>query len=738
MTGERRQGASRRGRRNVTGGHEILPNHSPHNVVSRTELAGGHVDDDMNSAFRSQVCSSVVSSEREVSSQGDDIDIVLREVVHAPPRPPNSVRPGIRWGESGRYVIDRLLGRGGMGAVYAASDELLGRVIALKVLDATPVESSTDSQNRLLREAKVAAQIEHDRIARIYDAGRHEGRVFVAMEYIRGSTLRDWMNSGNTRSSVEILEIVTQIGEGLAALHGKGVVHRDLKPENVMLDERGQVKLLDFGLARHVAFAEESTDSGEVNMAIADGISRAEAAGTPGYMAPEQCAGQAVDARADIFALGVILHELVTGERPFQGATGTQIMRATLHSIPTLASDRWCRVPSSLRDHTARMLARDPALRHPDAIKALAALRDVAAIVASERLSEPKNAFAASPALAPTVAAISLVVRPPLFRLVVSRVVEAVGVIAALMLVTLSLVSLGSPPLVPPPGMILIDAGRLEVGRSRDEIEIECREIGVGCDLKQLQLELPRTEVAVDKFFLDRNEVTNDEFVKMLNMYKGILSVSEDDDYHYPRFVRRNTGTGSDGEVLVDLNARYGGVEYVRGMGYKSRPGHERRPASQVSWYGAELFCESNGKRLPTEDEWEAAARGREDRPFPWGDEPVRCGDVVIPNDGRIRMPRTCAATTTAQAVGVAAQDVTPDGVHDLAGNVAEWTSSVFVERGRRGNPATSPSDSRRVIRGGSWGDSLMARSSGRNRRPPVIMGANLGFRCALTADGVD
>src|SRR6185437_1883697 len=138
-------------------------------------------------------------------------------------------------------VIDRLLGRGGMGTVYAATDTVLGRAVALKVLDAADVDEDAAHYARLLREAQLAARVEHERVARVYDVGRHEGFAFVAMEYVHGGTLRQWMH-GRAVSLAELVDVVTQIAEGLAELHAKRVVHRDLKPENVMLTAQGSVK----------------------------------------------------------------------------------------------------------------------------------------------------------------------------------------------------------------------------------------------------------------------------------------------------------------------------------------------------------------------------------------------------------------------------------------------------------------------------------------------------------------
>jgi formylglycine-generating enzyme required for sulfatase activity/predicted Ser/Thr protein kinase len=658
-----------------------------------------------------------------VPPDGDsEVDSMLREVAHAPPRLPRTVAtPGTRWSESGRYVIESLLGRGGMGAVYAATDTLLGRVVALKVLDAAEAGQSAAHHARLLREAKLAARVEHERIARVYDAGHHDGRAFVAMEYVQGDTLRQWMERRET-TLVEILAVATQIAEGLAALHAKGVVHRDLKPENVMLNAQGDVKLLDFGLARQALIADEDPGTRE-HGPMADGVSAA-ASGTPGYMAPEQCAGLPLDARADIFALGVIIHELVTGQRPFAGPTARSVLRATLDGRPALDDHRWSRFPARLRDHAARMLARDPEERFPDAARVLAALGEIAATMPPVPARSPAAVVRALRAAT---------VHPPAVRsprrLSAMQLLESGWAAAAVVLLALSQMP-RSPAALPPDGMVRIAVGTIEVGRDRDEIERECREIGSGCDRKQLLREVPRTEVTVDPFFLDRKEVTNEEFAAFLDSYKGLFAVFDDEDHHYPRFVHRNAGTGGGGEVIVDLNAKHGRIAIID-HSYRVRPGHERLPAAQVSWYGAKLYCESLGKRLPTDNEWEAAARGRQDRRYPWGDAPVRCGEVVIPNDRLIQMPAACEETFAARAVGSATQDVTPEGVRDLGGNVAEWTSSLFVEGDRAANPASGPRDSPRVIRGGSWGESVMARSSGRNRRPPSIMGANLGFRCA-------
>jgi formylglycine-generating enzyme required for sulfatase activity/predicted Ser/Thr protein kinase len=667
-----------------------------------------------------------------------DAEAVLRAVAYAPPRRLHgAVAPGTRWSESGRYIINRRLGHGGMGTVYAATDTVLGRVVALKVLDVAEADQDAARHARLLREAQLAARVEHERIARVYDVGAHEGFAFVAMEYVPGGTLRQWMRRRD-RPPLQIVDIVTQIAEGLAELHANGVIHRDLKPENVMLTAQGGIKLLDFGLARGTVVPAEEPGA-PARTAIFDGASAAAVCGTPGYMAPEQCMALPIDARVDIFALGVILYELVTGERLFQGATVAAIMAATIEGAPVLRGGAWAHVPERLRDHTARMLAIDPAARFADGSAVLAALRELTVAMSPPR---PRLTAASTQAhgKALTQPALALLPGRATWSGVARRVVRAALIVALLGFVRPSYLPPALPPSPPPPpGMVRVDVGTIDVGRHLDELERECREIGAGCDRTQMLREAPRVNVEVPPFYLDQHEVTNQQFVELLNGFAGILAVADDQDHHYPRYVHRNAGTGSE-DVLIDLNKKYGDIELVDGREFRVRAGRAQLPVSLVSWFGAKLFCEAQGKRLPTEDEWEAAARGREDRRFPWGNDGPRCGAVVVPNDGAVPMssrgwlPCVKGNAVPARVVGTAVQDVTPEGIHDLGGSVAEWTSSWFVEGNRAAHLQSAPYDAPRILRGGSWGSSLMSRSSGRKQLSPVIMGQNLGFRCASNA----
>src|SRR5580658_4982125 len=182
------------------------------------------------------------ADQRMVSYQderlSDELEDVVRLVARSPSRSHRSEPlPGMRWGASGRYVIQKRVGAGGMGTVYEAADELLGRVVALKVMHRSSGDDEEVTRARILREARLAARVEHDRIARVYDVGEHEGVLFLAMEFVRGRSLRTAMSERGL-GMVYALNLATQIAEGLAELHANDVIHRDLKPENVMLSKQ--------------------------------------------------------------------------------------------------------------------------------------------------------------------------------------------------------------------------------------------------------------------------------------------------------------------------------------------------------------------------------------------------------------------------------------------------------------------------------------------------------------------
>jgi predicted Ser/Thr protein kinase len=268
----------------------------------------------------------------------------------------------------GAYEIRRVIATGGMGIVYLAHDVGLDVPVALKALH--PELAGTDAQRHRLRdEARIAARLSsHPNIATIHALVEHEGAAFIVSEYVRGRTLRACLEEGPLAPATAI-EAVLAVLDAVGAAHREGVVHRDLKPENVMRTEEGTYKVLDFGIARPEAPDPQQT-------ATATG----EAAGTLGYMAPEQLRGIRVDRRADIFAAGVLLYELVTGRHPFRRDGGLSTWRAVLLEPPApFTPAELARVPAGLPGAIACALEKDPAARFASATAFADTLRRIAA-----------------------------------------------------------------------------------------------------------------------------------------------------------------------------------------------------------------------------------------------------------------------------------------------------------------------------------------------------------------------
>jgi len=277
----------------------------------------------------------------------------------------------------GRYIVIERLGAGATGVVYAAYDPELDRKVALKILrrrDGDTGESRR--QARFVREAKAIAKLAHPNVVGIFDVGVDSGRVFIAMEYLAGGTLRDWMTTKG-RPWRDIVEMFVAVGRGLAAAHAEGLVHRDFKPDNVLLDRTGTPKVADFGLARLSGPSEEESIE-EVSHQEAPRtdarVTRTGAmTGTPAYMAPEQFRGKATDGRTDQFAFCVALYEAFYGRRPFAAETvfdlAEAVIRERIEPAPNNAN-----VPAWIRRSVLRGLRADPAERHANMEDMLAAL----------------------------------------------------------------------------------------------------------------------------------------------------------------------------------------------------------------------------------------------------------------------------------------------------------------------------------------------------------------------------
>jgi serine/threonine protein kinase len=272
----------------------------------------------------------------------------------------------------GHYRIVGKIGAGGMGEVYRATDTKLGRDVALKVM---PAEMARDADRlaRFQREARAVAALNHPHIVTIYSVEQAGGVHFLTMELVDGQAL-DRLIPASGFDVAQVVEIASALADALAAAHEKGIVHRDLKPANVMLTSDGRVKVLDFGLAKDVSVAENAEAT-----RTAAGVTQAGVVmGTPAYMSPEQIAGRAIDHRTDIFSLGVVLHEMSTGRRPFEGSSLAELSSAILRDTPASISEIRADLPSDLVRITRRCLEKDPRHRVQTARDVSNEFRDLA------------------------------------------------------------------------------------------------------------------------------------------------------------------------------------------------------------------------------------------------------------------------------------------------------------------------------------------------------------------------
>lgn len=271
--------------------------------------------------------------------------------------------------EISHYHITERLGAGGMGEVFLAQDIRLDRKVAIKMLPAGSI-GNKQAKKRLFREAKAAATLDHPNICSIYEVGEEGDRAFIVMQYIEGRTLSSNIKN-NALSPLEVVNIGIQAAEALAEAHSRGVIHRDIKPQNVIITPRGQVKILDFGLAKIVRDL-SSIQAGETESRLTDS---GEVVGTVGYMSPEQLRDLPVDARTDLFSLGVMLYECATGRSAFVGSTKIQILMQVIEVDPQKPSELSADVPSELDDIILKAMAKDVDARYQSARAMLEDLR---------------------------------------------------------------------------------------------------------------------------------------------------------------------------------------------------------------------------------------------------------------------------------------------------------------------------------------------------------------------------
>ena len=653
--------------------------------------------------------------------------------------------------ELGSFKLVELVGIGGMGAVFRAQHQKVDLQVAIKILrDANADEAAVA---RFLQEAKLLSRLSHPSLVKLLDCGSlPDGALYLQMEYLQGQPLPGYVRDhGGTLSTTEVITFGRQTASALACIHREGVLHRDLKPSNlfVVADPEApggqRVKVLDFGIAKlrgtattsAAGAATPSTQSGQI-------------LGTPRYMSPEQCEGTSeLDDRSDVYSLGLILYELLSGESPYlvprepMGWLFAHVQkrpRAIQQAVPELGHSSGATLAALIMQMLDKLAAQRPSMAEVEAT--------LSGLVAGAAQPPRINPAPKSPPIWLVVPGAALALVALLF---VPRVLHQRWPWARQSPLADRRMALAALQARAPKGTVLIPGGRFTLGSNEAEIDAalaDCQHHRKDCQRDEYERERPLHVVTVSDFFLDQFEVTNEDFVAFLNRPLR------------PTYVEDGRLVMAERTLLVDIHPKASGIIYQDGR-FAVRPGFERKPVVQVTWQGGQEFCAAQGKRLPREAEWELAARsGQRHAPYPWtgfalsnwpwkpeqGEQP-RCDGVVL-----ARGPEQICATPelgpsnfrSPLDVGTAPQDVSPQGVYDLAGNVREWVEDEFRTQysdcGLCKNPLVSPSvplgTVMRVVRGGNFQqEPTAARSAGRSRWRADYVATGIGFRCAFNPE---
>lgn len=628
-----------------------------------------------------------------------------------------------------KYEILRPIGAGGMGSVFQARHVKFPKMYAIKVINPNLMEDTTIIQ-RFEREARTMAEVEHRNAVTIFDYGAADGICYLVMEFLRGETLRQRLKRGGRFDAETLKDFTEQMCCVLGVMHRKKITHRDLKPENIFFhrdDDRQEVlKVLDFGIAKFGASLGNMTNPGAV-------------IGTPDYMSPEQCHGDDIDGRSDLYALGIIFFEILTGVTPFDNDNPMTVMYrqvnepapdprrlnpdipermarvilkmldkrphrrfANAHDVMQAVFEAYGDAPPASIETigTAPLTARDTAAE-------LEAVSEAATIEVAE-ISEAATVEVATPPLVPVEETPKAIEKPapsPASPRTEPRARRFLPAAAGLLIATIGtlgflfralLFPVAPPAVAPTPARIasvpidefvLIPGGSATIGRNADE----CGNLPKAeCNIQPE--EMPAHQVTLPAYYLGRTEVTNRQYLEFVKATGHPAP---------PDWVNNAYPTGTD-----DL------------------------PVTRVSWNDADAYCRWRAQRdkldirLPTEDEWEHAARGTDNRRYPWGNDwRTGAADVAMQN-----------ATTPKAVTDISGGDKTSGGIIGMAGNVSEWTASMFNPYPGSSYKATSGDLACRVVRGGSIRSLInTTRTSYRAWNQPKLQDRENGFRLAVT-----
>jgi formylglycine-generating enzyme required for sulfatase activity/tRNA A-37 threonylcarbamoyl transferase component Bud32 len=635
-----------------------------------------------------------------------------------------------------RYTLTARLGSGAMAEVFQATDSQTNEVVAAKVLD-RKLTLDADIVERFKREGEALRQLRHRHIVSFVDTFQHEGQQVIVMECVSGGSLHQIIKRGPLPVE-QARQVAIDLCDALTTAHRLNIVHRDVKPENVLVAQDGTPRLTDFGVARLVSEGTRLTGTGTQ-------------IGTPFYMSPEAWQGQRLDAQADIWSLGIVLYEMLTGDVPFGGDTLIAVMNKVLTApLPDLKKLR-PETPPALVKIVRRMLEREKAKRYQSLREVVLDLERVTATPApmptippapqppaSRTQMAPKakgdwprwTLVAGGLALVLVVCVLTagggaLVMKmmsqatpaPPatLAATAATRLVETPVPPAATPISmlpadtpkppppsgssstpppTAPALGIGSTQMSPADGMmqVYVPAGDFLMGATDAEIAQDLQRCST-CSSGDFNDVKPQHTASLDAFWIDQTLVTNAMYAQCVHAGK----------------CQTPSNTTS-----ATRQSYYGNSQY------------DHYPVIYVSWDDANAYCQWAVRRLPTEAEWEKAARGTDGRLYPWGNQ-----------DPSPTLANSSMDVGDTTEVGKYPAGASPYGAMDMAGNVWEWVNDWYDANYYSTSPVRNPpgpaTGNYRVLRGGSWGGAAYAVPAFARAYTAKRISASFGFRCAAS-----